>query len=419
MILYIDPGTGSMLITIIIGLFGTALYFLRNLFLKVRFFGKKDKSNGEKLPIVIFSDDKRYWNVFEPICDELEKREEKAVYMTESEDDPALKKEYKFVETKCIGKGNMAYAKLNNVNAHVVVSTTPSLDVFQWKRSKNADHYIHVMHTPSDVAMYKMFGIDYYDSILLSGKYQGEQVRTLEKERSLPEKAIEYVGIPYLDVMKNRLDSEKKNEKKTGDVTVLLAPSWGDNGILKKYGSDFIDKLLDTGYKVIVRPHPQSFTTEKDMIDALMEKYPDSDKISWNRDNDNFNVLKESDILISDFSGVIFEYALVFDKPVIYTAADYDKSTYDCAWLEKELWTFDVLPKIGMELSTDNFGNVKELIDKCISSEEYAKGRDNARKETWMYPGEGAKRTVDYIVAKLRDLESDEEEISSETVTEG
>ena len=38
---------------------------------------------------------------------------------------------------------------------------------------KNADHYIHVMHTPSDVAMYKMFGIDYYDSILLSGKYQG------------------------------------------------------------------------------------------------------------------------------------------------------------------------------------------------------------------------------------------------------
>ena len=45
MFLYIDPGTGSMLITILIGLFGTALFFLRNLFIKIRFFGKKGKTD--------------------------------------------------------------------------------------------------------------------------------------------------------------------------------------------------------------------------------------------------------------------------------------------------------------------------------------------------------------------------------------
>ena len=43
-----------------------------------------------------------------------------------------------------------------------------------------------------------------------------------------------------------------------------------------------------------------------------MAKYVENPKFSWNRDTDNFEVLRQSDILISDFSGVIFDYALVF-----------------------------------------------------------------------------------------------------------
>ena len=47
-----------------------------------------------------------------------------------------------------------------------------------------------------------------------------------------------------------------------------------------------------------------------------MNEYPESDRLEWNRDTDNFNVLNRSDILISDFSGVIFDFSLVYDKPV-------------------------------------------------------------------------------------------------------
>ena len=36
MLLYIDPGTGSMLFTIAVGLLGTAVFALRKLFLKLR-----------------------------------------------------------------------------------------------------------------------------------------------------------------------------------------------------------------------------------------------------------------------------------------------------------------------------------------------------------------------------------------------
>ena len=71
--LYIDPGTGSMLFTILIGVLGALIYALRNVLVKARFLfsgGKGAKSDDHEYPYVIFTDSKRYWNVFEPICDE-------------------------------------------------------------------------------------------------------------------------------------------------------------------------------------------------------------------------------------------------------------------------------------------------------------------------------------------------------------
>ena len=40
----------------------------------------------------------------------------------------------------------------------------------------------------------------------------------------------------------------------------------------------------------------------------------------------NIDVLNEADILISDFSGVVFDFSLVFNKPVIYTEPSMDWS---------------------------------------------------------------------------------------------
>ena len=75
--LYIDPGTGSMLFSLVIGLVATLTFGLRALFIKIRFgFNKKDISEEKDvIPYVIFSDHKRYWNIFRPIVQEFEKEE--------------------------------------------------------------------------------------------------------------------------------------------------------------------------------------------------------------------------------------------------------------------------------------------------------------------------------------------------------
>ena len=112
--LYIDPGTGSMLFSLFIGIAAAASFGLRALFLKLKFVfsgGKaNEESDGKKIPYVIFSDHKRYWNIFRPICDEFEQRQVPLTYYTASPDDPVLSANYKYVHAEYLGEGNKPYS---------------------------------------------------------------------------------------------------------------------------------------------------------------------------------------------------------------------------------------------------------------------------------------------------------------------
>ena len=410
MLLYIDPGTGSMLFTVLIGVLGAAFYAVRMLFIKLRFKlggGKADTALKSE-SFVIFSDDKRYWKVFEPICREIDKRGKEILYITASPDDPALKCEYKGLRVECIENKNKLFTRLNYLRADIVLSTTPGLDVYQWKRSKDVKYYVHIPHAAGGLTMYRMFGLDYYDAVLYSGDFQAEDIRALEKLRNLPAKELVEAGIPYMDEMAKAYESAEPIGEH--ERTVLLAPTWGPSALFAVSGGKIIEHLLNTGYHIIVRPHPQSFTSEKEMLDKLMAEYPESEQLEWNSDTDNFNVLHRADILVSDFSGVFYDFAFIHNKPIIYTDVNFNLDVYDAWWIQdRPLWLYSALPRIGCKLTPDNMSNIKELIDECLTDEYYAEGRQAAKNETWANIGRGAEIVTDYLINKQKEL-SDKEE---------
>ena len=417
MILYIDPGTGSMLFTILIGVLGALVYAFRNVLMKAKFAvtgGRKSKeSEADRIPVVIFTDSKRYWNLFRPICDELEKRRIPTLYLTASEDDPALSETgYTCVRTEFAGKGNRAFAKMNMIRADVVLSSTPGLDVYQWKRSRGVKTYVHIPHGIYDLTTYRMFGLDYYDAVLLAGSFQGASVRKIEQERNLPEKELTVAGMPYLDEMLKRKKEEEAQAEGEGAgekppeaaKTVLLAPSWGKSAILARYGEKIFDALLKTDYHIIVRPHPQSFTSEKELMDSLQSKYPDSGRLEWDRNTDNYDSLKRSDLLISDFSGVVFDFAFIFERPVIIADTSFDPKPYDASWLDDPIWNYEAVKEFGAQLTEDNVGNIGELIRECLDSPELKAGIRKVREESWANIGHSAEKIVDYLAQKTEDL---------------
>lgn len=406
--LYIDPGTGSMLFAILIGIITSLMFLWKSFLLKIKFLlnGGRVEESGKRLPYVIFSDSKRYWNVFKPICDEFEKRGVQLEYLTASEDDPALAEEYEHVNCRFIGENNKAFAKLNMLDAGILLSTTPGLDVYQWKRSASVDWYVHIFHAVDEGAGYRMFGMDYYDAVLLTGAFQEKYIRKLEELRGLPAKELKVAGSTYMDALKEKLDAKTGTKERK---TVLLAPSWGESSILTKYGADILKALLATGYHIVVRPHPQSLTSEKAVLEPLWKEFPDSEQLQWNYDNDNFEALWNADIMITDFSGIIFDYALVFGRPIIYADTSFDPAPYDAAWIDEPLWRFEVLKELGAPLQKEDFPHMRELIDELLQQEQGKEAREKVRSEAWQCIGESAKLTVDYMIHKYEELLSEKE----------
>ena len=406
MFFYIDPGTGSMLFTILIGVLGALIYALRNSWMKLKVLflgGRSREKSSSGTPFVFFTDSKRYWTIFKPLCDEMEKRGETVLYLTASPDDPLLEEKYTHIKTEFIGEGNRAYARMNMLQADVVLSSTPGLDVYQWKRSRNVSWYVHVLHAANGVTCYRMFGVDYYDALLLSGEYQIREVRELEAQRHLPEKECVLAGLPHMDALLKKL--QEHGPAPEHGTTVLLAPSWGPSSIFNRFGEQMIENLCKTGYHIILRPHPQSMVSEKELIARLRSRFPESEKLEWNFDNDNFDVLYRSDLLISDYSGVVFDFALVFDRPVIYADVSFDFEPYDAGWLNNEMWTFRALPKVGMQLTPENADRLPELIEESLHSRAFADGRREAVAETWANQGNSIPAIADYLTAARRRLQ--------------
>ncbi len=405
--LYIDPGTGSMLFSILVGAAATLFFLGKAAWLKIKllFTAKKNgvsvtaDSNFKKY--VIYNEGLQYWNTFKPICEEFERRQIELTYYTSAEKDPCFEAGYKYVKPEFIGEGNMAFVKLNMLTAGVVLMTTPGLQVYQLKRSKHVKHYAHILHAPSDATMYRLFGIDYFDSVLLSGDYQKKDIRLLEQQRGINEKELTVVGCPYLDTLKEKMQAIPTEENH--NFTVLVSPSWGASALLSKYGEKLLDPLLATGWNIIVRPHPQSKKSEKEMLDRLTERYKDTKNLTWDYERDNIFSMKKSDIMISDFSGIIYDYTFLCDKQVMYVNAQLDLMPYDAYDLPdngKKIWQFETLSKIGIELKEEQFDNIKEIIQNASDSKELADLRHNAKAQAWMNEGSAGKAVVDFMISK-------------------
>lgn len=410
--LYIDPGTGSMLFSILIGAAATLFFLVKALWLKIKVFFSGKKSGVEidssYKPYVIYNEGKQYNNLFRPIVEEFEKRKIKLSYLTSAKDDPIFQEKFEYVKPEFIGEGNAAFAKLNMLSAGVVLMTTPGLNVYQMKRSKNVKYYANIIHAASDPTMMRLFALDFFDAVLLTGDYQIKDIRYLEEQRGINKKELVVVGCPYLDATKEKIDSIPQEEDHK--FTVLVSPSWGPSALLSKYGEKLLDPLIATGWKIIIRPHPQSKKSEAEMLERLTEKYKDEENVEWDYSSENIYSMKKSDIMISDFSGIIYDYTFLCDKPVMYVNADLDLMPYDAYDLPgngKNIWQFEVLKKIGIELKEEQFEGIKEIIQKASDSKELASARNRAKDEAWMNRGQSAKLTVDFMIEKSGDFKKE------------
>ena len=396
---YIDPGTGSLLFSALFGIIGTLFFLSKALLIKLKTFSFADKINKKenisKAKIIIYGEDKRYYNVFKPIIEELINLEIPTIYYSSSYDDKIFEIKSDFLKSEFIGTGNKAYAKLNFIEADICLMTTPNLDVFQLKRSKGVKKYVHITHSSAETSTYCLYSLDFFDAVFLNGQHQIRDIRELENKRNTIIKDLYVVGNPYLDElskMKETITKENNNKK-----TILIAPSWGMNCLFRRFGEKLLDNVVNSDYNIIIRPHPQSLISDKDIIDKFQNRYKGKNNVEWDFNRVNIYSLSKADIMISDFSGVIFDYAFLFEKPVIIPSFTFDKRGTDAIEIDEEVWTFETIPKISFKLDENNFSNISQIIEDSINNETLKNNILKAKEEAYMYEGQASKRAAQFL----------------------
>lgn len=401
---YIDPATGNAFFTLAVTIVSAILLGCQYLYEHFFLFKGVFQKNKKTIPLLLYSEGNTYWAWFEPILDELEKRKIATEYYTSAEDDLCFQKNYQYIHSTFIGKGNKAYAKMAFVKADIVLMTTPGLDVYQLKRSRYVKKYVHFYHSFEDQCFYKLFGVDYYDVLLTDNEINGTYVRELEKKRNLPAKELVVVGSIKLDELQKRIKTVtvKKDDKKT----VLLAPSWGRESALYKYGGKIIELLLKTDCRIIIRPHPQMKIDNPKLLSKLQKDYPDSERLKWDFNHDNVPSMMESDLMVSDFSSIVFEYAFVLYKPVITLNQNVNLEQYDASDISVPVWRFSVSKEIGAVMDENQINELPDFINRMLVAEKNDKIAAIANTY-WTNHGKCVQNIVDYIEKQLEEQDSE------------
>lgn len=398
---YLDPGSGNALVYLLVSLFGAVTYFLKSAFYRVLGFLRGEKFEAQKNDeIVIFSEGKSYWLTFKPIIEEFTKRNIPFTYLTMDVRDPALTIEHDCMHSKYVGDGTSGFSKVAHSKGLLMLATTPNIGTegFPLPRPKDIHCLAHIWHSVCDTSFYHLGALDHYDAALTVGDCFIPSLRLVEQKRSLKPKEIVSVGLPYLDELKKNalLDS---STSVTSNKTILVAPSWGNKNCLVFYGWEFLKQLAAEGFNVIVRPHPQSLKVEMEFFQQIKKDVESFKNISFDFEIDGSASMRKADLLISDKSSIRFDFAFLYEKPVLTLDIPLkDLSIYEASVIGS-LWEEEHSEQLGLRLLPEDKEKVIDAVKQAlqITPVDIQKFRSNTIKN-WEHSSEAI---VDWCINKI------------------
>ena len=367
---------------------------------------KFKKLTDKERSIVFYSENESYTVHFEKLIEELTNVHHLTVcYVTSSKDDPILNSSNAKILSFYIGDGTARTNFFINLKADILVMTMPDLQTFHIKRSKVHNvHYVYVFHSMVSTHMiYRKNAFDSFDTIFCVGKHHVNEISKNEKKYGLSSKKLVEFGYEKLEQL---MDEVEKNSKiksiEKNNRTILVAPSWGTNGLIETRGDEIIQTLLDSGYDVILRPHPMTYKKSQKTIKNIEKKFHKNIHFKLELDIRNSNSFFLSDCMISDWSGVAIEYAFALEKPVLYVDIPKKINNHDYNDLEIIPLEEKIRSQIGAIISPLELSNLSSEIENlCLNIEQNRKKIQTVKEETVFNLGKSEKYGAMYLLEFL------------------
>ena len=335
---------------------------------------KFEKLSMDKKAIVFYAENIASMNHFQNLITKLTKEKKFQIcYVTSIENDPVLNMRDENIKTFYIGDGVTRTKFFLTLKARILIMDMPDLETFHIKRSKVYPvHYIYIFHSMFSTHSYlRKDALDNYDTIFCVGTHHMNEIRMTEKEYNLkPKKLVEY-GFGRLDTLlkkKQEITHEKNDEK-----LILITPSYGKNNLLEKCGIELISELLENGYKVFLRPHFRIIKNSPELIDSIKNKFLENSNFILHEGIIPFEKFQNSMCLISDWSGISFEYAFTQLKPVIFVDVSMKNMNSDYKKFSKLPMEIGMRKEIGYVLQEEKLNELTSVINFALKNNSLKK----------------------------------------------
>ena len=295
------------------------------------------------------------------------------------------------------------------LDTDMLVTTVPDLQSFHMKKSVARDdiEYVHTFHAPNSTFIgYREKAFDYFSTIFCVGPNHVTELRRREEMIKIPRRKLVKVGYGLYDQLVENYKTLPGTVREK--PRILIAPSWQEDNILETCIEEIVDALLGKGYELAVRPHIQFTRMFPARMAALAEKYEayvKSGELVLELDFANSESIFLSDLVITDWSGIAYEFSYCTSKPCAFINTP--QKIMNPNYKQYGLVPFEVAlrDKVGISVNpediTDKLGGV---IESLLNDEDSFKAQiEEALNQYLYYPGRSGEAGGTYIINTLKE----------------
>lgn len=383
-LLYIEPGSGSYLIQLIVAAVLGALFWVRMFWQRLR----------HRQSVVFYAESRHYYQYFQKLVEGLLTKGVKVLYITSDKEDPLRKTAPEGLQVMH-AKWMLGYL-FKKIKSDVMVMTMPDLGNYLFKRSPAVGKYIYMFHAAvSTHQQYPKEAFFNYDTIFCTGDYQQKEIRRAEDLYGQKQKELIPYGYPLLDTIKEQTHADSRQ-------IVLVAPSWFDGCIFDTCIDELLLQLSKLPYEVVLRCHPE-YQKRKGKnfarIIRLAASYP---HMMIDEEPDVIKTLSVADFLITDRSGIALEFAFGTGKPVLFIDTVLKQTNPHCNELGIEPIENSLRPELGVVVSPDSLVQLPQRFDELSALANGFENKSASLKRNLFYNSDAAYQSgVEYVMQHI------------------
>ena len=382
---------------------------------------KRFTDGNEPKQVVFYSESSGFYKYFSRIIEALLRTSDvKIHYVTSDPRDKVFEKnEPNLIPYYVDNKRIITLFML--VDADVMVMTMPDLQTYHLKRSyvRKDMEYIYIYHgIMTSLSTLRDHALDAYDTIFFGESHQRSELEAYLEKTDLPGKTLVDVGYGVIEDMHEQVLALRARAAVHAKPRILIAPSWQSDNILESFLDTVLSTLCDGTYEIIIRPHPQyirRFGARLEEIKARVAPFL-GDNCRFEMDFSSNETVYTADILMTDWSGIAYEYAFSTERPVLFIHTPMKVVGEQAMLPDSDRPDIALRNVVGRDLMPETLSETLKLtVDEFIDQADQYREVIRQTRDRYIYNfGHSGEAGAQYILGRLTAFEAERQKRQAE-----